>query len=62
MKDVIVEEIRRFRDAHAQKFNYNIDAICEDFMVHQKICGHTVVKLEPKKPANKTMVRMVKQS
>ena len=28
--NAILDEIRRFRDAHAKKFNYDIGAICED--------------------------------
>ena len=28
--DPIVEEVRRIRDAHAAKFNYDIDAIVAD--------------------------------
>ena len=52
MKDIIVEEIRRFRDAHAKKFNYDLNAICEDFKSHQLKCGHPLVSFEPhKKPA-----------
>ncbi len=31
MKDPIVEEIRKIRDEHVKKFNYDLDAICEDF-------------------------------
>ena len=27
MNDPIVEEVRRFRDEHARKFNYDLDAI-----------------------------------
>jgi hypothetical protein len=54
MKDPIVEEIRRFRDEHARKFNYNLDAICDDFKSHQLICGHPLVGLEPKKIIGKT--------
>ncbi|MEW6233891.1 MAG: hypothetical protein AB1656_00760 [Candidatus Omnitrophota bacterium] len=53
MEDEIVEEIRRYRDAHAQKFNYDIDAICEDFMASQFHSGHPVVRFEPKKLASK---------
>lgn len=31
MKDnPILDELRRFSDAHAKKFNYDIGAICED--------------------------------
>jgi hypothetical protein len=30
MKDPIVEEVRRVREKHAAKFNYDIDAIYAD--------------------------------
>ena len=30
MKDPIVEEVRRIREAHAARFNYDIDAIVAD--------------------------------
>ncbi|MCX6599626.1 MAG: hypothetical protein NTV70_25000 [Acidobacteria bacterium] len=30
MEDPIVEEIRRFREEHAAKFNYDLDAIVAD--------------------------------
>ena len=49
MKDPIVEEIRSYRDAHAKKFNYDLNAICEDFKKHQRNCGKPVVKLTPKR-------------
>jgi hypothetical protein len=48
-KDPIVEEIRSFRDAHARKFNYDLDAICEDLKRHQKYAGCPLVKLKPRK-------------
>jgi hypothetical protein len=55
MKDTIVEEIRGFRDEHAKKFNYDLDAICEDFKAHQLNCGYKLVKLKPKIIANKPL-------
>ena len=57
MKDPIVEEIRGFRDAHARKFNYDLDAICKDFKSHQLNCGHQLVRLKPKMIANKAIER-----
>ncbi len=48
MKDEIVDEVRSHRDAHAKKFNYDLDAICEDFKTHQQECGLPLVTLEPK--------------
>ncbi len=29
--DPIVTEVRRFREEHSKKFNYDLDAICKDF-------------------------------
>ena len=55
MKDPIVEEIRRFRDAHARRFNYDLDAICEDFKSHQKKCGHRLARLHPRKLSGKSI-------
>ena len=48
MEDRIVNEVRLFRDAHAKKFNYDLDAICEDFKIHQQKCGLPLVRLKPK--------------
>ena len=31
MYDPIVEEVRSYRDKHAQKFNYDLNAICNDY-------------------------------
>jgi uncharacterized protein YoaH (UPF0181 family) len=31
MNDPIVDEVRRYRDEHAKKFNYDLSAICADF-------------------------------
>ncbi|MFZ2658558.1 MAG: hypothetical protein WAX69_26735 [Victivallales bacterium] len=53
MIDPIVEEVRRTRDAHAKRFNYDLDAICKDFKSHQKKCGHPLARFSPKKNANK---------
>jgi len=32
MKNAIISELRRIRDAHAKKFNYDIEAIGNDLM------------------------------
>ena len=32
MKDPIIAELRRIRDAHAAKFNYDFDAIAADWL------------------------------
>ena len=51
MKDPIVDEVRRFRDEHAKQFNYDLDAICEDYKTHQIGAGKRLVRLESKKIA-----------
>ena len=54
MKDLIVEEIRKIRQAHAAKFNYNLTAICADLKEKEKQCGHLVVSFPPKRRLKKT--------
>lgn len=53
MKDPIVEEIRGFRDEHAKRFNYDLDAICEDFKAHQIRHARKLIRLESKKHLKK---------
>jgi len=52
-QDPIVEEIRRLREDHAAKFNYDIEAICRDLMERQGRDGRRVVSFPPK-PATPT--------
>jgi len=46
--DPIVEEVRKARQNHAEKFDFNLDAICKDLMEQEKTCGHPVVSLSPR--------------
>ena len=39
MNDPIVEEVRRVRDAHAARFNYDLDAIFRDIKEREKQGG-----------------------
>lgn len=39
MNDPIVDEIRRIRDAHAARFNYDLDAIFRDIKEREKESG-----------------------
>lgn len=39
MNDPIVEEVRRVRDAHAARFNYDLDAIFQDIKEREKKSG-----------------------
>ena len=43
MNDPIVEEVRRIRDAHARRFNYNLDAIFEDIKAQENKSGYLFV-------------------
>ncbi|MFN0053028.1 MAG: hypothetical protein ACKV0T_12655 [Planctomycetales bacterium] len=39
MIDPIVDEVRRVRDAHAARFNYDLDAIFQDIKEREKKSG-----------------------
>ena len=49
MKDPIVEEVRRARDAHARRFNYDLDAIVKDLQKREKELALPTVSLPPKR-------------
>jgi len=51
MKDPIVDEVRKARDEYARKFNYDLDAICDDLQKKQSEKGKNVVSFPPKKPS-----------
>ena len=51
--DPIVEEVRRVRDEHAARFDYDLDRIYEDLRRQQEIdkaAGIEYVTLEPRRP------------
>jgi hypothetical protein len=48
-KDPIVEEVRAVRDEYARRFDYDIEAICDDLRMQEATCGHEVVSLSPKR-------------
>ena len=39
MNDPIVDEVRRIRDAHSARFNYDLDAIFQDIKASEKKSG-----------------------
>ena len=41
--DPIVDEVRRIRDAHAAKFNYDLKAIFRDIKEQEKVSGRKYV-------------------
>ena len=48
--DPIVEEVRKARDAYAKRFNYDLDAICQDLQEKQRLGKRKVISLPPKRP------------
>lgn len=48
-KDSIVEEIRKVRERHAARFNYDLKAICADLKEKEKHYDHPLVSLPPKR-------------
>jgi hypothetical protein len=49
MKDPIVEEVRKQRMKHTLKFKGDISAICEDLQKIQRMSGHEIIRLTPRK-------------
>jgi exonuclease I len=47
-EDPIVAEIRAIRKAHAEKFNNDLHAICEDFRRQERQSGRKYVTLPPR--------------
>jgi len=50
-KDSIVEDVRKVREEHAAKFNYNLDAIYLDLKKQQKRSERKVISLPAKRAA-----------
>ena len=50
--DPIVEEVRAIRDAYAQQFNYDLEAIYRDLKEQEAQSGRAVVSLPPKRVAS----------
>jgi hypothetical protein len=52
MLDPIVEEVRKLREQHAARFNYDDDAIFDDLKRSERERARTVVSRQPKRIAN----------
>jgi len=50
MNDPIVDEVRRVRDAHAARFNYDLDAIFRDIKEREKKSGLKFVQGVARQP------------
>ena len=58
--DPIVEEVRKVRNDHAKKFNYDLQAIAADLKKQQKASKRKFVTLRPKRPIILPKVRVGK--
>jgi len=50
MNDPIVDEVRRVRDAHAARFNYDLDAIFQDIKERERKSGLEFVQGVARQP------------
>jgi len=50
LDDPIVEEARKVRNAHAKKFNYDLQAIAADLKAQQAASQRKTVTFAPRKP------------
>ncbi len=46
--DPIVAEVRKARDEHAAKFNYDLDAIFRDLKEKERTSGRKYVRYQPR--------------
>ena len=49
MNDPIVDEIRKFRNKHSKLFNYDLDAICNDYNQKHSFYIEKLQKIKNKK-------------
>ena len=49
MKDPINEEIHKYREEHARRFNFDLAAICQDLRAWQRARKLKVMRLPSKK-------------
>ena len=47
--DPIVEEVRKIREEHAARFDYDLKKIFQDIKEREEKSGHKVVSLPPKR-------------
>jgi hypothetical protein len=53
-KDPVVEEVRKIRQQHAKRFNYDLRAIVDDLRKQQEQSGRKYVQFEPRRPSEAT--------
>ena len=50
-EDPIVEEVRKVRQEHAARFNFDLERIYRDLKERERQSGHHYVTLAPKRPS-----------
>jgi hypothetical protein len=50
MRDDILREVRRIRDAYAQQFGYDLQAIHRDLKRQEQASGRRIVSFPPRRP------------
>lgn len=48
--DPIVEEVRKIREEHAARFDFDLEKIFQDLKEQERRSGRKVVSLPPKRP------------
>jgi len=49
--DPIVEEVRKIREEHAARFDYDLERIFQDLKEQERQSGREVISLPPKRKA-----------
>jgi hypothetical protein len=52
--DDVLLEVRKVREAYAQQFGYNLQAIHRDLKMGEQASGRRVVSLPPRRPKSAT--------
>jgi hypothetical protein len=61
MRDEVVEEVRRVREAYGERFNFDLEAIFQDLRERERASGRVVVSLPPKRIVPTVDVPLVDQ-
>ncbi len=49
MRDDIVDEVRKIREAYAERFDFDLEAIFKDIKERERTSGRTYVRFAPKR-------------
>jgi hypothetical protein len=60
--DPIVEEVRKVREAHAARFNYDLRAIYQDLKRLERESGRTFVRFPPRRIESVETVEVVPET